>query len=233
MINNKKIIAVIPARGGSKRLPRKNILELSGKPLIAWAIEAAFKSKYIDEVMVSTDDIEIADIARKYKAVVPFLRPEEISNDKATTFDAVKHVINFYKKELNNSFDFVLLLQPTSPLRSQIHIDEAIELLEKKNAETIISVCESEHPLAWYNSLPHDNNMSSFVKNMMRKEKNLDLKKSYRINGAIYISNIKKLLQKKSFFISDRIFAYIMEKEASVDIDDMFDFKFAQFILSV
>ena len=109
MYQNKTFLAIIPARGGSKRLPRKNVLALNGKPLIAWSIEAGLKSKYIDEVVVSTDSHVIADISKKYKANVPFLRPKNLSTDTASSFDAVRHAINFYKSELKKEFDYIVL----------------------------------------------------------------------------------------------------------------------------
>ena len=117
---NKTFLAIIPARGGSKRLPRKNLLDLSGKPLIAWSIEAGLKSKYIDKLVVSSDDNKILDIADTYN-IQAIKRPKKLSNDTATTFDAIKHTID--KLE---SYDYIVLLQPTSPLRNCKHIDESI-----------------------------------------------------------------------------------------------------------
>ena len=123
MNKNKTFLAIIPARGGSKRLPRKNVLDLCGKPLIAYSIEAGLKSKYISKVIVTSDDEEILSISKKYGSGI-IVRPEELSSDAATTFDAVKHTIDNVEK-----FDYVVLVQPTSPLRSEKHLDEAIELL--------------------------------------------------------------------------------------------------------
>ncbi len=138
MLNDKSFLAIIPARGGSKRLPRKNVMNLAGKPLIAWTIEAALNSTYIDEVMVSTDDREIAEIAQQYGASVPFFRPTELATDLTSTFDAIKHTLDFYA-EMGEKYDFSVLLQPTSPLRESRHIDNAINLLKTKN------VCDYMH----------------------------------------------------------------------------------------
>lgn len=219
---NKTFLAIIPARGGSKRLPRKNLLDLCGKPLIAWSIEAALKSKYITKVIVSSDDEEILNIAKEYKA--DFIkRPDELASDTATTFDALKHTLENVGK-----YDYVVLLQPTSPLRSEKHINEAIELLEEKSADAIISVCEMEHSPLWSNILDENLDMSNFLRDEVLNKRSQDLPKYYRLNGAIYICKTEKLLENKGFFIKENIFSYIMKKEDSVDIDEEIDFIIAK-----
>jgi len=232
VINKNSILAVIPARGGSKRLPHKNILYLQDKPLIAWSIEAGLKSKYVDEVMVTTDDEEIAQIATKYGARVPFLRPKELATDTATTFAAIKHTIEFYQNNFLKVFNYILLLQPTSPLRSQQDIDRALELLEEKSGDAVISVCETEHSPLWANTLPKDLSMSNFLKEETKNKRSQDLDKYYRLNGAIYIYKTKKLLEEETFFLKDNIFAYIMPQESSIDIDTLLDFKICEAILN-
>ena len=232
MYHGKKFLAIIPARGGSKRLPRKNVLDLGGKPLIAWTIEAALGCSYIDEVVVTTDDDEIAEVAKKFGANVPFLRPAILASDTATSFDAIKHTIDFYRDELSKEFDFVVLLQPTSPLRDSRNIFEAIKLLEKKNADAIISVCKVDHSPLWMNILPVNTSMENFLRDEVKNVRSQDLPQNYRLNGALYICQTDKLLTEKSFFISTNIFAYIMSKETSVDIDDLFDHELAQCLLS-
>lgn len=219
---NKTFLAIIPARGGSKRLPRKNLLDLCGKPLIAWSIEAALKSKYISKVIVSSDDEEILNIAKKYKA--DFIkRPDELASDTATTFDALKHTLENVGK-----YDYVVLLQPTSPLRSEKHIDEAIELLEEKSADAIISVCEMEHSPLWSNILDENLDMSNFLRDEVLNKRSQDLPKYYRLNGAIYICKTEELLENKGFFIKENIYAYKMDKKHSVDIDEEMDFVIAE-----
>jgi CMP-N,N'-diacetyllegionaminic acid synthase len=219
---NKTFLAIIPARGGSKRLPRKNLLDLCGKPLIAWSIEAALKSKYISKVIVSSDDEEILNIAKEYKA--DFIkRPDELASDTATTFDALKHTLKNVGK-----YDYVVLLQPTSPLRSEKHINEAIELLKEKNADAIISVCEMEHSPLWSNTLNEDLNMSNFLRDEVLNKRSQDLPKYYRLNGAIYICKTEELLENKGFFIKENIYAYKMDKKHSVDIDEEIDFIIAR-----
>ena len=225
MNKNKTFLAIIPARGGSKRLPRKNVLDLCGKPLIAWSIEAGLKSKYIDKLIVTSDDEDILSISEKYGSDI-IKRPEELSNDTATTFDALKHTIDNLEK-----YDYIVLLQPTSPLRNEKHLDEAIELLEEKNADAIVSVCEMDHSPLWSNTLPKDGSMKSFLKEEVLNKRSQDLDKYFRLNGAIYICKMDKFLNNKGFFLKENIYAYLMNKEDSPDIDDEFDFLMTEYIM--
>ena len=227
MIDGESILAVIPARGGSKRLPNKNILDLAEKPLIAWSIEAGLNSKYIDTVVVSSDSDEILDISKKIGTDI-IKRPDELASDTASSFDAIKHAI----KNTMETFDYVILLQPTSPLRNNCHIDEAFELLIKTNAAAIISVVEMDHSPLWSNTLPKDMSMVNFLKNEVLYKRSQDLVKYYRLNGAIYICKSEKLLEEKSFFLKENIYAYKMDRESSIDIDDGFDFSIAEFLIS-
>ena len=224
---NKTFLAIIPARGGSKRLPRKNILDLCGKPLISWSIEAALKSKYISKVVVSSDDEEILNISSNFGADI-IKRPYELANDTATTFDTVKHTIDNFE-----NYDYIVLLQPTSPLRNENQIDEAIELLEEKQADAIVSVCEMDHSPLWSNTLPKDGNMNNFLRDEVLNKRSQDLEKYYRVNGAVYICKTDKLLENKSFFLKDNIFAYIMDRKSSIDIDEEIDFLFAQRVIEL
>ena len=221
-----KYLAIIPARGGSKRLPNKNILNLNGKPLTAWSIEAAKKSTKIDDVVITSDSEKILNIAKQYN-VKAIKRPDFLANDTATTFDAIKHAI----ETLDDKYEYIVLLQPTSPLRNEKHIDEAIELLEQKNADAVISVCEMEHSPLWSNTLPENLDMSNFLRDEVKNKRSQDLDKYYRLNGAIYICRTDRLLKEKTFFIKDKIYAYIMDRKSSVDIDDEIDFKLAKVIL--
>lgn len=221
MYKNKTFLGIIPARGGSKRLPRKNVLDLCGKPLIAWSIKAGLNSKYIDKVVVTSDDEEILNISLNFGAET-IKRPVELASDTATTFDAIKHTIENVEK-----YDYIVLLQPTSPLRDAKHIDEAIELLETKKADAVVSVCEVDHSPLWSNTLPENVNMSSFLRDEVLNKRSQDLEKYYRLNGAIYICKTEKLLEEKSFFLKENIFAYVMDRKSSVDIDEEFDFRLA------
>jgi len=221
---NKSFLAIIPARGGSKRLPRKNILNLNGKPLIKYSIEAGLKSQYIDKVVVSSDAEEILNISKKHGAL-SIKRPDELASDSATTFDVIKHTINNTDK-----YDYVVLLQPTSPLRDEKHIDKAIELLHNKNADAVVSVCEMDHSPLWSNTLDDSLSMSGFLRDEVLNKRSQDLEKYYRLNGAIYICKTDKLLEEESFFLKKNIFAYKMDRESSVDIDEEIDFKIAEII---
>ncbi|MFG5103988.1 acylneuraminate cytidylyltransferase family protein [Campylobacter lari] len=221
-----KILAIIPARSGSKRLLNKNIKLLKGKPLLAWSIEAALKSKFIHEVMVTTDSIEYANIAKYYGASVPFIRKNEFALDTTSSFDVIKDVIDFYK----NEYKYTVLLQPTSPLRNEQHIDEAVELFFSQKANSIISVCECDHSPLWCNMLPQNNSMDHFISNKIKNVRSQDLPKYYRLNGAIFIAEIFNYLKYKSFFMPNS-FAYKMSIEESIDIDTELDFNFAEFLL--
>ena len=226
MFKNKTFLAIIPARGGSKRLPRKNILDLCGKPLISWSIEAGLKSKYLDKVVVSSDDTEILNISNELKVQV-IKRPDELASDTSTSFDAVKHAIDNLE-----SYEYILLLQPTSPLRNENHIDKAIEILEEKNADAVVSVCEMNHNLLLSNTLDDSLSMEGFISDNLLNNRRQDLKKHYRLNGAIYLCKTDKLLKEKSFFLKKNIFAYVMNSNNSIDIDRKEDFELASLYLS-
>lgn len=229
MPDGKKIIGIIPARGGSKGLPRKNILPLLGKPLIAWTIEQANSSKYLEKVFVSTDDEEIAKISKNYGAEVPFIRPKELATDDAKGVDVVMHAIEWL--EMNNNFyDLIMLLQPTSPLRTTEDIDNTIELLFSKKAKAIISVCEAEHHPSWTNILPPDDCMKNFLRPEIMNKNRQELPIFYRLNGAIYLAYCCYLKTLRSFF-GEETYAYKMHRGSSIDIDNDVDFKFAEFLL--
>ncbi|CED70242.1 N-acylneuraminate cytidylyltransferase [Aliivibrio wodanis] len=225
-----KILAIIPARGGSKRLPGKNIKVLNGKPLIQWSIESALGVDNICKVMVSTDCQEIADIALESGAEVPFLRPEALATDTSSSSDVIKHALDYYRDQ-GEIFDFILLLQPTSPIRNAKHNVEAIELLKFKQADAIVSVCESEHSPLWANTLPDDLSMDLFIRDEIKNTRSQDLPSFYRLNGAIYLAHVERFYKEGSLFLSSNIYAYKMDNESSVDIDHELDFLLAETIL--
>ena len=220
-----KSIAVITARSGSKGLKDKNIKLLNGKPLIAYTIEAAKKSGCFDCVHVSTDSIEYAEIAKQYGAEVPFLRDKNLASDTASSWDVMRNVI---KKYAANGQDYkrAMLLQPTSPLRTAEDIQNAFALMEEKNGEAVIGVCEMEHSPLWSNVLKEDGNMQGFLK-MEYGVPRQQLPVYYRINGAIYLVNTDFLMRHGNVFDKDS-YAYIMPKERSVDIDGLIDFLFVE-----
>lgn len=233
MYKGKNILGLIPARGGSKGLPRKNIKPLLGKPLIAWTIEQALASRYLDRLVVSTDDKEIAEISKKYGADVPFMRPKELAKDNAKGIDVVLHAIYWLKENDNRrQYDLIILLQPTSPLKTTEDIDKAIELLFLKEAKAIVSVCEVDHHPLWANTLPEDGCMKDFIKQEIMNKNRQELPVFYRLNGAIYLAYCNYIKKQKSFF-GEKTFAYIMPKSRSVDIDDEIDFKLAEILMKV
>jgi len=227
MTAQKSFLALIPARGGSKRLPRKNVLPLAGKPLLVWTVEAARAARHLDRVILSTDDEEIAEVGRQHGAEVPFIRPAELARDTTTSQDVVLHALRTLMDD-GEKFDYVVVLQPTSPLRTAHDIDGAIERLLEKHADAVTSVCETDHPPEWSNSLPEDLSMSRFFRPGIKLIRSQDLPKSYRLNGAVYVYDCARLLETGSVDMDDNSYAYIMPRERSVDIDSAIDLEIAQ-----
>ena len=229
MINGKNVVAIIPARGGSKGLPGKNKKIFAGKPLIAWTISAARESSYVDSVVVTTDDKKIAEISSKYGAEVPFNRPKSLSSDKAKMIDVVIHCLDFLIEHVKY-YDIVVLLQPTSPLRRPCDIDRALKIFIERKAAAVVGVTECTHLPELTGKLPEDLSLQSFLLKKSRNLNRQEISKSYAINGAIYVAESKYLIKHRDWY-GARSFAYIMDKEHSVDIDDNFDFIFAEFIM--
>jgi len=231
MYKGEKLSGLIPARGGSKGLTGKNIIPLLGKPLIAWTIEQALASKYIDRVVVSTDNKEVAEVSKKYGAEVPFARPKELAEDNTKGIEVVLHAIDwFMKNDKLKQFDLLMLLQPTSPLRTTEDIDKAIEYLFLREAKAIVSVCEVDHHPLWSNTLPEDGCMKNFIRREVMNKNRQELPVFYRLNGAIYLAYCNYIKERKSFF-GKETFAYIMSKERSIDIDNEIDFKLAEILV--
>lgn len=222
-----KNLAIIPARSGSKGLKDKNIRSLNGKPLLAYSVEAALQSGIFDRVMVSTDSKEYAEIAKVYGAQAPFLRSEKNSSDQASSWDMVREVLEYYRNR-GMEFDSFCLLQPTSPLRDAEDIREAYRLYEEKKAVSVISVCEAEHSPLWCGHLSDEGSLEGFISEEHTRQRQ-GLGPFYRINGAIYIVNISEF-EKNSFLYRKGSYAYIMEREKSVDIDGIQDFEYAEFL---
>lgn len=222
-------LAIIPARSGSKGLKDKNIKLLNGKPLIAYSIEAAAQSGIYSHILVSTDSETYGEIAIKYGAEVPFYRSEENASDVASSWDVVKEVLRRYT-EMGIEFDTFTLLQPTSPLRKTEDILSAYQIFKEKNATAVVSVCEMEHSPLWSNTLPEDNSLSGFLKSESNKQRQ-KLETFYRINGAIYMANVKEFLKDTNLY-RDNCYAYKMSAERSIDIDTELDFKIAETIIN-
>ncbi len=225
MFENEKILSFIGARSGSKGLKNKNILDFGGKPLMNWTIEASLKSKYIDRTIVSTDSEIIAKTARDAGADVPFLRPPEISGDNARFSDAISHCLDWMKKNANQVFDFLIVLQPISPLRSEKHVDQAIEYYfnkKRSDLDTLVSVIQVPKKFGWI--VKGDvNGYIDYCFDMQR----LNLQRQhmgnyYLPNGSIYIGSTKSIVQ--SGFYTEQTLFYKMSDSDSVDIDTQEDF---------
>jgi len=221
------MIAIIPARGGSKGLPGKNVRPLNGKPLIAYAIEAALNSKHIDRVIISTDDEEIARIAVEYGAELPFMRPAELASDTAMAIDNYIYTIGRIEEEDGIMIDAFVVLQPTSPLRTAEDIDGAVELFERKKADSVISYTQEAHPVSWHKYLDEEGHLIDILNSTIdNRQKN---RISYYPNGAVYVFRTSMIRERK--YSTDNSFAYIMPRTRSVDIDYIEDFEYAEYLL--
>ena len=227
-----RLLAIIPARGGSKGICRKNIKTFGGKPLISWTIEEAKKCKYIDRIIVSTDDEQIADISKKYSAEVPFLRPKELSEDESPIIDAVYHLIDYLMKYEKYLPDFVALLQPTSPLRTYRDINIAFaHLLANKKANAVASITEVTEKPFWMRELSKDGFISYFLQHSFKDFRRQDLPLIYIVNGAVFICKTNALMNQLTF-TPNKTLGYVMPRDRSIDIDELIDLKLAKLILS-
>jgi len=225
MYKNKKILAIIPARGGSKGIIKKNIKLLGKKPLIAWTIEEAKKSRYIDRLILSSDDQEIIKVAKKWHCDVPFVRPEELARDTSPSIDTVIHAINIIPEK----YDYVCMLQPTSPLRKAEDIDGCIKKCIVLNSNCCVSVAEVDQHPYWMYTLSQSEKLKSLSPRKLVTRRQ-DLPMIYVLNGAIYFGDVKFLLQNKSFFHKDTI-GFIMNRKNSIDIDNIMDFLLCECII--
>mgnify|MGYP000891443067 CR=1 FL=1 len=231
MYKGRSILGFIPARAGSKGVPGKNLRLLAGKPLILHTIETAKASGVFDYLLVSTDGIEIARVAREAGAEVPFLRPAELANDTARGIDALIHAIEWCEGQ-GLYYDWVMTLQPTSPLRSVDDILGACRLMIERDAQAVVSVCEVDNHPWLCNTLPEDLNMENFIRPEIFGLNRQELPVFYRLNGAIYLSQWD-FIKKMDTFYGPRTFAYIMPKSRSVDIDTEIDFLLAELLINI
>lgn len=234
MKNGNTILAIIPARGGSKGLPMKNILNLCGKPLLGWPVQAAKNSRYIDKVIVSTDDKTIAEVADRMGAEVPFIRPKELANDTASSISVIIHALDFFKNR-GIDYKYVALLEPTSPLTESEDIDSAIEnlCLKRDLADSIVGISRatSAHP-AYAVVLESNGLINPFLqedfRNALRRQ---DITELYLFDGSFYISDVSVLLKEKSFY-HKRTMGYITPKWKSFEVDDIVDMICVEAILN-
>jgi CMP-N,N'-diacetyllegionaminic acid synthase len=233
MYKGNTFIAIIPARGGSKGLPGKNIKDLCGKPLIAWSIESGLDSAYLDKVVVSTDCENIASIAKDYGAKVPFLRPAYLATDTATTFDVVKHVIEYYQDKEKVTYDFVVLLEPTSPLRDAGDIERMIEKVveNKGDIDSVVSIGEvHEHP-SIMKKIVENKFLDNYCKDLEMKYRRQDSDSAYFPYGVAYIVNTDSFLNEKTFYTQKCGF-YEIKRYQCYEIDDIYDFLAIESILN-
>ncbi len=225
-----RVLGIIPARGGSKGLPGKNIKLLNGIPLIAYTIKEAIKSK-LEECIVTTDSEEIASISRLYGGNIPFIRPIEIATDNASSIDVVLHALNFMKEHKNKEYDAIMLLQPTTPFRDSEDINQALDLLIKSDADSVISVTSvgGTHPARM--KFIKDGNLIDppFVEEFEGQNRQ-ELKPMFIRNGGIYLTRINTI--KNGSFKGDISKAYVMPEKKSVNIDNIDDFEFAEWLMT-
>ncbi|WP_294725989.1 acylneuraminate cytidylyltransferase family protein [uncultured Fusobacterium sp.] len=228
MYKNKKILAVIPARGGSKGIPSKNIFNVGGQPLIKYTIDCAKNSKYLDRAVISTDSLEIKRVAEEYGGDVPFMRPAELALDTSKTIDSIVHAVNTLK-EIGEEYDYVMIIQNTVPLRKGWHVDESIEKIVDSNERSLVSVTEVEqHPILM-RTLNEDGTLKNLLpmSSTMRRQ---DFPKFYKVDGAIAIQKIDEEFNLDTS-INDGKLAYIMESKYSIDIDNYIDIKVIEYYL--
>ena len=217
--------ALIPARGGSKGIPRKNVRPIAGKPLIAWTIEAARAARGIDTVVVTTEDAEIADVARSWGAEIPFLRPAELAADETPGVDPVLHAI-----EMLPEHDAVVLLQPTSPLRTAADIEGLLALVAQADAPSAVSICEPDSHPSWMYRLDEDGRLAPLLQ-IPPAARRQDLPPVYSLNGAIYYARTAWLRERRNFLGAETV-GYRMPGERSVDIDGPLDWRLAELLLA-
>lgn len=226
MIAGKKVLAVIPARGGSKGVPRKNIRMLAGKPLIAWTISVAQESKYIDRLILSSEDEEIVQVARQWSCEVPFVRPVELARDDTPGIDPLLHALHMLP-----GYDYVVLLQPTSPLRRVEDIDGALELCVSRGSNACVSVTVPEKSPYWMFTLDAEGQMHPLIDTGELINRRQDLPKAYAVNGAVYVAQCGWVMGKRSF-LTDETLAYEMSRARSMDIDDELDLQLCEILLT-
>ncbi|MBI4994105.1 acylneuraminate cytidylyltransferase family protein [Candidatus Peregrinibacteria bacterium] len=226
-----EVLGIIPARGGSKAIPRKNIALLAGRPLINYTCKAAKKSKRLTRLIVSTDDKEIAQVCTKNNVEAPFLRPKDLAKDETGMMEVIIHALKTLEEAEKYKPDIIVLLQPTSPLRTHEHIDAAVDLLIKTGADSVVSVVHVPHQFNPVSVMKIENEkLIPFIESsqILRRQ---DKPKVYGRNGPAVLAMRREIILKKNSLYGDDIRPIIMSEEESVDIDTMFDFKIAEFLL--
>jgi len=226
MICEKSILAVIPARGGSKGLPRKNLRMLAGKPLVAWTIEEAKKSKYIDRLILSSEDAEIISVARQWGCDAPFVRPQELATDETPAVEPILHAID----ALSEKYDYVVMLQPTSPLRIAEDIDGCIEMCVHTTAPVCVSMTKPEKNPEWMYRVADTGSTVPVTNSGYTSSRRQDLQPSFVLNGAVYVAETAWLKQHRTF-VSEEMKAFRMPPDRSKDVDTELDLEICEILL--
>jgi N-acylneuraminate cytidylyltransferase len=225
VLNGGKVLGLIPARGGSKGVPRKNVRLLGGKPLLQWTTDAATESRLIDRLVLSTEDSEIAELGRSLGVDVPFLRPEAAATDEASAHHVIEHAL----ASLDEAYEYLVYLQPTSPFRTALDIDGCLETLAASNTETCVSVSVSRAKPEWLFYLEEGSRLKP-VLGELKSQRRQELRTAYELNGAVYAARVAAYRARGSFF-SERTAAWVMPADRSIDLDELDDFERAEALL--
>jgi len=224
----KTFLCIIPARGGSKSIPNKNVVDLNGRPLISYAIEAAKNSNVFDKVMVDTDSRKIAEVAKRYGAEVPFYRPKRLATDSSLVADALAHALKKIIKK-GKKYDYVCLVQVTTPLMVLEDFQNMVSILENKKARMVVSVAKTPCNIKWVQTLSKTGSMEKFGKGIWNTRRQ-QFEQTYILNGAIYLGEWNIFYNKETYYSKDT-YAYIMPQNRSVDIDCRFDLEFMEYLI--
>ncbi|MDP3956288.1 MAG: acylneuraminate cytidylyltransferase family protein [bacterium] len=230
--NNKKVLAIITARGGSKSIPRKNIKPFFGKPLLAWSAIAAQESRVVDRLIISTDDEEIAQTARSYNVEVPFMRPEELAQDTTPSLPVLQHAVSWLNENEQYKPDYVLLLEPTSPARQAFHISDAVQMALARGADSVISLGEvpGHFNMRWQVSMDNDGSAqlvdgTPWSQVITRRQ---DLPLTHFRNGVFYLFKTELLFANEPSLYGEKVYGYPVEAKYSIDIDNPEDWVMAE-----
>lgn len=226
MIGKSSVLAVIPARGGSKGLPGKNMLEFEGRPLVSWAMLSAVQSQFVDRVVLSTDDARIKETGEALGVDIPYIRPSHLANDTSPVVDTIIDLMTYMETREDRRYDLIVLLQPTSPFRTHEHVDKALLAMNSGGHESLISCKRAKHPPNWY-VRRNDDATIELLAERDSTTRQRQYYEYYQFNGAVYISKWENLKSDKSFY-TPPCTLFLMSEEDSIDIDSAYDFEFAK-----
>ena len=223
MISSKSVVGIITARGGSKGLPGKNVIDLGGRPMVAWTISAALGSAYIDRLIISTDDEEIADTAKSWNCEVPFIRPDHLAQDDTSSVDVAIHAL----QTLKETYHYFVLLQPTSPFRTNSDIDNCLELCAQTDAPACVSICGADKSPYWMVSMDQQSHLHHVLEPPTPASRRQELPQVYSLNGAVYVAEVN-WFEANETFLTEETRGYVMPRERSLDIDTEYDLSVAK-----